>query len=245
MYLRSENLSLIIIIVALLFSCSRKSESLQSDSLEKQMVGQPHLAGKKEYLNTPYVTAGDRVYMVGHQDGTFPDLGWHIGGEMGGIWDHPIKLMDGFEVSMSCEGVSYCLQNADCFVNYPFANKHHFVWHEQQLEIERFQFAPDQEEGLVIEFTIHNKSSVKKVVSLAVRCHFDLRPVWLGDRTGMANDADEVQYLDKRQVLLGKDKTNPWFAVAGSRVPVKGSSLEFTGCDQSGGKESTAGTVRY
>ena len=60
----------------------------------------PNIKGKETYLNSPYVTAGDRVYMVGHQDGTFPTLGWHIKGEMGGIWNHPIKLMDGFDVEM-------------------------------------------------------------------------------------------------------------------------------------------------
>ncbi len=29
----------------------------------------PSIAGKPQYLQSPFVTAGDRVYMVGHQDG--------------------------------------------------------------------------------------------------------------------------------------------------------------------------------
>jgi hypothetical protein len=29
------------------------------------------------------------------EDGTFPPLGWHTKGEMGGVWMHPIKLLDG------------------------------------------------------------------------------------------------------------------------------------------------------
>ena len=41
------------------------------------------IRGNPAYLASPFVTAGDRVYMVGHQDGSFPDLGWHIAGEMG------------------------------------------------------------------------------------------------------------------------------------------------------------------
>ncbi|OYW80331.1 MAG: hypothetical protein B7Z27_03980 [Sphingobacteriia bacterium 32-37-4] len=44
------------------------------------------LLGKPAFLGTPYNTAGDKLYMVGHQDGSFPDLGWHVKGEMGGIW---------------------------------------------------------------------------------------------------------------------------------------------------------------
>ena len=44
----------------------------------------------------PYVTAGDRAYLIGTQDGNFPDMGGHVPGEMGGLWLHPIKLIDGF-----------------------------------------------------------------------------------------------------------------------------------------------------
>jgi hypothetical protein len=33
-----------------------------------------------------YVAAGDRAYVVGVQDGTFPPIGWHISGHMGGVW---------------------------------------------------------------------------------------------------------------------------------------------------------------
>jgi hypothetical protein len=44
----------------------------------------------------PYVTAGDRAYLIGTQDGNFPDLGGHVPGEMGGLWVHPVKLIDGF-----------------------------------------------------------------------------------------------------------------------------------------------------
>ena len=48
-------------------------------------------------LRSPYATAGDRLYSIGLQDGSFaPSLGWHVRGEMGGVWMHPIKLLDGF-----------------------------------------------------------------------------------------------------------------------------------------------------
>src|SRR5258706_2626275 len=42
----------------------------------------------------PYVTAGDRTYLIGTQDGQFPDIGHHVPGEMGGLWLPPIKLSD-------------------------------------------------------------------------------------------------------------------------------------------------------
>ena len=41
------------------------------------------------------VTAGQRSYAVGFEDGRFYANGWHITGEMGGVWAPPIKLVDG------------------------------------------------------------------------------------------------------------------------------------------------------
>ena len=73
-------------------------------SLFEDLTTQEGLKGKSEYLASPFVAAGDRVYMIGHQNGSFPDLGWHVEGEMGGIWLHPIKLMDGFTASLSVDG---------------------------------------------------------------------------------------------------------------------------------------------
>ncbi|MDP9294349.1 MAG: glycogen debranching protein, partial [Actinomycetota bacterium] len=42
-----------------------------------------------------YVAAGDRAQVEGFQDGRFYANGWHITGEMGGVWTPPLKLVDG------------------------------------------------------------------------------------------------------------------------------------------------------
>lgn len=52
----------------------------------------------KRVKKNPYLTAGDKTYIIGTQDGNFPDLGGHTPGEMGGVWNHLIKLLDGFWV---------------------------------------------------------------------------------------------------------------------------------------------------
>ena len=41
------------------------------------------------------VAAGDRAYAAGFEDGRFYANGWHITGEMGGVWAPPLKLVDG------------------------------------------------------------------------------------------------------------------------------------------------------
>src|SRR3954454_17868757 len=41
------------------------------------------------------VSAGTRAYSIGFEDGRCYANGWHITGEMGGIWAPPLKLADG------------------------------------------------------------------------------------------------------------------------------------------------------
>ena len=48
----------------------------------------------------PYVTAGDRAYLIGTQDGLFPDMGMGIPGEMGGLWVGDLKICDGFYLAV-------------------------------------------------------------------------------------------------------------------------------------------------
>ena len=147
-----QKLSLLLILCAVFSEC----QSPQVEDFNSLTADSPSIAGKDAYLGSPYVTAGDRVYMVGHQDGTFPDLGWHIQGEMGGIWNHPIKLMDGFKVNLQWEEEDTDLGLAYSFVNYPYANKHLYQLEDKNLSIERWQFVPDHLEGLAVQFIIKN-----------------------------------------------------------------------------------------
>ena len=62
----------------------------------------PSLASAADELSTSNrlqdrreVAAGERAYSVGFEDGRFYANGWHISGEMGGVWAPPLKLVDG------------------------------------------------------------------------------------------------------------------------------------------------------
>ena len=70
----------------------------QGDSATPAMAG---LSSNGRTGSRPYVTAGTRTYLIGTQDGNFPDMGEHMPGEMGGVWLHPIKLVDGFQATIS------------------------------------------------------------------------------------------------------------------------------------------------
>lgn len=203
-------LSLLLISIAA--SCSKSKPQVFSEILKDA----PLIIGKPEYLSSPMLTAGDRVYMVGHQDGSFPDLGWHIKGEMGGIWNHPIKLMDGFEIIID-DGIStFTLDKATSFTNYPYANKHTFLWEEKNIEIERWQFVPDGKEGMVIQLVIKKAPETKVKVKFTGKS--DLRPTWLGERTNLIDSKDQATWVDKMQTWIVKDSLNPWYTVFGSSL---------------------------
>src|SRR5437763_5215230 len=55
----------------------------------------PELSTTDQLKTRRYVAAGDRAYVMGFEDGRFYAQGWHVTGEMGGIWSQPLKLVDG------------------------------------------------------------------------------------------------------------------------------------------------------
>ncbi|HKD76258.1 MAG TPA: hypothetical protein VKB76_12220, partial [Ktedonobacterales bacterium] len=47
-----------------------------------------------------FVQSGRRLFCVQTLTGMFPDTGWHLPGEMGGLWSPPIKLFDGYWIGL-------------------------------------------------------------------------------------------------------------------------------------------------
>ena len=90
------------------------------------------IEGKNEFSSTSYITAGDRVYAIGAQNGSFPEIGWHIPDEMGGVWNHPIKLLDGYKATIKTDNRYEELVDAS-FINYPYGNK--FIYELKRLNL--------------------------------------------------------------------------------------------------------------
>jgi glycogen debranching enzyme len=211
-------------------------------SLFEDLSNQEGLKGKEEYLASPFVAAGDRMYLIGHQNGSFPDLGWHVEGEMGGIWLHPIKLMDGFTASISVNGENYCLDKATSFTNYPFSNVLQFPLENSGIEVERLHFVPDGKEGMTILFRVKNVDKSEKTIQFQFNAFVDLMPVWLGERTGMMDQADVISFDEMTNTFSAKDEGNPWFTVWGTTEGISLSPQNELTCTYSPkGKGSAAG----
>lgn len=221
----------------ILITCKQEKEIRLSAFLEDCS----NIVGKQEHLNSPYVTAGNKVYMIGHQDGSFPNLGWHIKGEMGGIWNHPIKLMDGFDIHIDYGDKSYPLNNATTFTNYPFANIHHFKIKEKNLSIQRIQFVPDNTEGIAIQLEIFNDGNTTQKFDLTYTGHSDLRANWLGDNTEMINGLDIATFNSNIDGWVVKDQNNPWFACYSASIQSDFHSQSSKSFDKMG----TSNTLGY
>lgn len=213
-------------LLAILTACSSPNPP---DSLSDILQKTSGIVGKPEYLNSPFVAAGDRVYVVGHQDGSFPDLGWHVKGEMGGIWDHPIKLMDGFTLGISTGTRYHCLTAAKSFTNFPTANLHQYEL-GQDLTATRTQFVPDGLEGVIVEYTISNTSSESKNLTLEFSGMVDLRPVWLAERQNIEDGHDQGTFDEEAMAWIAKDSLNPWFTALATNQPVNAWSKPRTEC---------------
>ncbi|MGB5507642.1 glycogen debranching protein [Robiginitalea sp.] len=211
--------SYVLFFALLCFACS-KEKNPSPDRFEAILSDNPRIPGTEAYLKSPFVAAGDRVYMVGHQDGSFPELGWHIKGEMGGIWNHPIKLMDGFQAVLIENDRRIPLDKASTFVNFPMANKHQYTLEGENLNVNRWQFVPDGKQGLVVQYTLENTGATDRNITLEFTGFSDLRPTWLGERSGMLDHPDQAVYNADSQTWSMRDTGNPWHVIFGAGLPV-------------------------
>jgi hypothetical protein len=134
-----------------------------------------------------YVAAGDRAYVVGVQDGSQvpavslnPNgMGWHITGQMGGVWAHPIKLLNQFQFFLN----GRLLPAATKFVS-----GEGYVRLElpptDGLEINETQFAPDGLPVVLVGVQLRNSNPGVASFTLAIQAESELIPAypWTGTK---------------------------------------------------------------
>jgi hypothetical protein len=117
----------------------------------------PHIAGTPGNADYLYVTAGSRLYCIGNQAGAFPEVGFHVPGQMGGIWQQPIKLLDGFRLNIRDHANGEIYRNVcDSFITRSFVTEFSSHLQDQQVRILQTQFVPDNLPVLAVEYQIQN-----------------------------------------------------------------------------------------
>jgi hypothetical protein len=178
-----------------------------------------------------YVAAGDRAYVVGVQDGSLvPDIslnpngiGWHITGQMGGVWAHPIKLLHQFQFFLN----DNLLPPAAKFVSgtgyvrleLPPTNG---------LEISETQFAPDGLPVVLVGVQLRNSNPGVNSFTLAIKAESELIPAypWSGtkptseslhlpDQVSFDSTLGALQFTQPEQPTLSR---SAWYALVSAAL---------------------------
>src|SRR5438093_11126940 len=137
---------------------------------------------------------------------------------MGGMWLHPIKLIDGFwaQVTDRATARTIALSKGIDFVTYPYGNRLRYGAMLAGLEIERFQFSPDGKDGMVVQYELTNRGDRKRDLRFQLAVKTELSPVWFSDRLGIKDAPDTVTWEPNNRLFVARDEANTWFAVWGA-----------------------------
>jgi len=206
-----------LIIVAILLFCINQFAQVNKFNLDKATSDLPRINGSPQNSDYLYVTAGNRLYCIGNQAGDFPEVGFHLPGKMGGVWQQPLKLLDGFNLSLKDTKTGFQYKNVcDSFITSSFATKFHYHIPNEKITIIQTQFVPDNLPVLVVEYKIANTSDQERNFEIELNTDIDLMPVWLGERSGMTDHRDTLDSFDKNHAILYfRDQGNHWYAGIG------------------------------
>lgn len=177
-------------------------------------------------VDKPYLITGYEMYAIGSQDGLFPQRGAHVPHEMWGIWAPPIKVMNGFYLSVGEEP----LKQADCFEMLPFGCSFTYKLSET-LTMERIQWIPKREKALVLELKFKNESSSECIKQAELKVVSHLMPTWLSERISVAdgkdvccfgNSANNETAAETENLMCFYDTENPWTLCIGASEPIWG-----------------------
>lgn len=152
-----------------------------------------------EHLEAPVVTAGSAAVLIGAQNGLFPDMGYTVSGEMGGLWAGERKVCDGFFFAID----DVPLTQADACEIHPALTAFHYRMQKEQLHVVRSQFIPDGVGGCVIELTIENLRPAPRMVEVSYTVRTDIMTVAAAHgEDGMELGRDVGEYDEKEQAFF-------------------------------------------
>jgi len=230
----------------------------------------PELTETSRLPDRRAVAIGDRAYSTSTEDGLYPAAGWHIRGEMGGIWSPPVKLLDGiwFGVDGAWLGKGVA---ADRFASGWGYTRTEYA-PANGLTVHRTDVVPDGHRAALVGLTL--RSSTARQVGVTMDAHSELMSGYPWGWT--TPNASTVNAQDTADVdggaLVFREQAGPehplgahdWAAVVGSTLDPTGSSLgpDFRGpqdpavicpvdgdqprrCDDSGFGKGTGGRLTY
>ena len=131
------------------------------------------------------VAAGTRAYSIGFEDGRFYANGWHITGEMGGVWTPPVKLLDGiwFGLDGQWVGPATTFTSGQGYTRYTLPDT-------AGLQVERTDVVPDGRRGVLYALKVTNPGAAR-TASLSVDAHSELMGQFPWGFSGLTPNASE------------------------------------------------------
>jgi hypothetical protein len=181
------------------------------------------------------VAAGDRAYVEGFQDGRFYANGWHIAGEMGGVWSPPLKLLDGVWFGLDDEWVGPATKFSSGwgYTRYDLPDI-------DGLQLQRTDFAPDGRRAALFGLKLTNPGDADRTVTVKVDAHSELMTAYPWGFAGLKphasdNIADHGAVADKALqftddgALPGAPEHHYAALVAANQDPASGTAAETGG----------------
>ena len=184
----------------------RSAQRLASD-----YFGSPTRSSSENLSIKRYVAAGDRAYEVGTLDGAFPQMGWHVKGDMSGLWAPPIKLLDSYRFLINGQP----FPNANKFTS--GAGYVEFEYPETNgLQITRTVFVPDGIPAVLVGLSLRNASNQTQSFPLLLEATSELIAAYPWSRTTPTSDQvhqpDWVRFEPISTGLLFSAPDKPFYA---------------------------------
>jgi hypothetical protein len=166
----------------------------------------PELSISDRLDDRRYGVAGERARAIGFQDGRFYANGWHITGEMGGVWSEPLKLVDGvwFGVGDEWVGPATEFRSGWGYAEFDLPSA-------GGLELERTDFAPDGRRAALFGLTMRNPGAGSRTATVKVDAHSELMTEYPWGFDGVVPNAadnlpDSAQFDEDAGALVFRDQ---------------------------------------
>jgi hypothetical protein len=145
----------------------------------------PELSTSSRLADRREVAAGDRAYVEGFADGRFYANGWHITGEMGGVWTPPLKLLDGvwFGVDGQWIGPATKFSSGWGYTRFDLPDT-------AGLKLQRTDFAPDGRRAALFGLQMTNPGPAR-TVTVKVDAHSELMGAFPWGFSGLTPNASD------------------------------------------------------
>ena len=169
-------------------------------------VAAPELSVSQRLQDRRYDVAGERARVIGFEDGRFYANGWHITGEMGGLWTEPLKLVDGVWFGVDGQWVGPASKFTSGWGYAKFA-----LPSAGGLTLQRTDFVPDGHRAALFGLNMTNQGATSRTVTVKVDAHSELMTEYPWAFSGPEHNAaqnlpDSAQYDAASGALVFRDQ---------------------------------------